>query len=348
MSLLVRRLLALLVFCVLASGLGDRVRAEEDLIPLTVELLNRSINKLPFVIAKDRGLYKKYGLDVQLWMPDPTARWGTGVPAYEGGIKVDIERPEDPDISVDGGTPMMVRITTDAPARGQHRIVIATTDCIVRWHVIAREGIDSLEDLKGKRLGISGPAAMTGFVARLIAQKMGWDPVQDISIMSDGTSVEALEKGWVDAYIAYEVPLAYALKAGYEPLIDLRQWDEPIAGSSVRVKRAWLEEPRNREAAMRFLKATVEAVKLFHQGDGEIAYEVMAKWHGIRDPEFARILYEGGREMPRRPHPCVEGIKKTMELFDSNEMRKYTPEDFYDTSLMRELEASGFIDDLYQ
>ena len=54
------------------------IPAQEDLIPLTVELLNRSINKLPFVIAKDRGLYKKYGLDVTLWMPDPTARWGTG------------------------------------------------------------------------------------------------------------------------------------------------------------------------------------------------------------------------------------------------------------------------------
>ncbi len=45
----------------LVMGAGGVARAQQDVIPLTVELLNRSINKLPFVIAKDRGLYKKYG-----------------------------------------------------------------------------------------------------------------------------------------------------------------------------------------------------------------------------------------------------------------------------------------------
>jgi hypothetical protein len=37
-----------------------------------------------------------------------------------------------------------------------------------------------------------------------------------------------------------------------------------------------------------------------------------------------------------------------MELFDSNEMRKYMPEDFYDDSLMKEIDQSGFIDKLYK
>jgi ABC-type nitrate/sulfonate/bicarbonate transport system substrate-binding protein len=321
-------------------------RAQEDLIPLTVELLNRSVNKLPFVIAEDRGLYKKHGLDVKLWMPDQTAEWGTGVPAYEEFISVDIERPEDPDISVDGGTPMMVSILTNAQA--YKRILVATTDCVVRWHIFARDGIDSLEDLKGHRLGISGPGAMTGFIARLVAQRMGWDPVHDISIMSNGTSVEALQKGWVDAYVAYEVPYAYALKAGLRPLVDMRPWNEEIAGSSVRVKEEWLQNPRNREATRRFLLATVEAISLFHKDNGKVAMEVMSKWHGIRDSEFARIILNGGKEMPRKPYPCVGGIKKTLELFDSNEARKYKPEDFYDDSLMREIDESGFIDSLYK
>ena len=40
----------------LVLGAGNIARAQQDVIPLTVELLNRSINKLPFVIAKDRGL----------------------------------------------------------------------------------------------------------------------------------------------------------------------------------------------------------------------------------------------------------------------------------------------------
>ena len=149
------------------------IPAQEDLIPLRVEMLTRSINKLPFVIAEDQGLYRKHGLDVKQWMPPPE---------FEGGIDVDMERPQDPDISVDGGTPMMVALITSAQAR--HRIMLATTDCVVRWHIVAREGINSLEELEGKRLGVSGIGAMTGFVARLLGQRMGWDPIQDMSITS--------------------------------------------------------------------------------------------------------------------------------------------------------------------
>ncbi len=37
-----------------------------------------------------------------------------------------------------------------------------------------------------------------------------------------------------------------------------------------------------------------------------------------------------------------------MELYDSNEMRQYQAEDFYDDSILRELDESGFIDGLYE
>lgn len=332
---------ALLVILLLSSRVA--AQQQEDVISLSVELLNRSLNKLPFVIAEDQGLYKKHGLDVTLWMPDVDDEWG--MPEAQGGINVQIERPERPDISVDGGTPMMAAIMTNARAR--LRIMLATTDCVVRWHIVAGPGITRLEDLKGKRLGISGPGAMTDFISRMLAEKMGWDRIQDISIMSNAFRHDALDEGLVDAFVAYEVPYAAARKAGYQPLYDLRQWNESIAGSSVRVEREWLKTPRNREAALRFLKATAEAVSLFHN-DRELALQVLRKWHGMQDREFATMIYVAGKEMPRKPYPCVEGIKNTLELWDSNEARRYQPEDFYDDSLMRELDESGFLDSLYQ
>jgi ABC-type nitrate/sulfonate/bicarbonate transport system substrate-binding protein len=312
------------------------ISAQEDLIPLTVEMLTRSINKLPFVIAEDQGLYRKHGLDVKQWMPPPE---------FEGGIEASIERPEDPDISVDGGTPMMVALVTDAQARP--RIILGTTDCVVRWHIVAKEGINRLEDLKGKRIGVSGTGAMTGFVARLLAQRMGWNPIQDISIMTNGRDTASLQAGKVDAIVADETDYARARSAGYKALVDTRSWHASIAGSSVRVEREWLQNPRNREAARRFLKATAEGIAIL-QNNPELALHVMAKWHGITDREVAEIIYAGGKEMSRKPYPCVEGIRKTMELFDSNEMRTYKLEDFYDDSLMREIDESGFIDSLYQ
>jgi NitT/TauT family transport system substrate-binding protein len=312
-------------------------------IPLTVELLNRSINKLPFVIAEERGLYKKYGLEVRLWMPDVNDVWG--MPEAQGGINVKMPRPENPDISVDGGTPMIASILMDA--RAHKRIILATTDCIVRWHIMGRKGIHSLEELKGKKLGISGPGAMTDFISRLFAQRMGWDRQNDISIMSNAFRHDALDEGLVDAFVAYEVPYAAARKAGYQPITDTREWNAPIAGSSVRVDRSWFEAPGHREASRRFLKATAEAVAIFHQ-DRPGVMQILSKWHGMQDREFAGMLYLSGKEMQRKPYPCVEGIKKTLELFDGNEARKYKPEDFYDGTLMKELDNSGFLDSLYK
>ena len=120
-----------------------------------------------------------------------------------------------------------------------------------------------------------------------------------------------------------------------------------MAGNSVIVNAAWLEDPRNREVARRFLQAMIEGIALFHQ-DRELALEVLAKWHGITDRAYAETVYEGGRWIPRKPYPCYEGIMKAMERYDSNAMRKYKLEDFYDDRLMRELDESGFIDSLYQ
>lgn len=337
-----RRSLILASVCLLVFGTKS-VAQQPDVLPLTVELLNRSINKLPFVLAQEKGLYTKYGLDVKLWMPDVNDEWG--MPEARGGINATIERPRRPDISVDGGTPMIASILTDA--RAHRRIILATTDCVVRWHVVGRKGLRTLDDLKGKRLGISGPGAMTDFISRLLAQKMGWDRQKDISIMSNAFRHDALDDGVVDAFIAYEVPYAAARKAAYQPLTDTREWNYPIAGSSVRVEREWFDKPRNREAARRFLKATAEAVSIFHQ-DRPAVMQVLSKWHGMQDREFAGMLYLSGKEMQRKPYPCVEGVKKTLELWDGNEARKYKPEDFYDDSLMKELDDSGFLDGLYK
>lgn len=59
-------------------------------------------------------------------------------------------------------------------------------------------------------------------------------------------------------------------------------------------------------------------------------------------------FYAPMENLPRKPYPAVAGIKKTMEVFDAHEMRQHKAEDFYDDSFMRELDRSGFIDNLYK
>ena len=103
----------------------------------------------------------------------------------------------------------------------------------------------------------------------------------------------------------------------------------------------------NRETARRFIKSLVEAIAVMKQ-DKQAAFRALAKWYNITDPEIQEAVYRGAEEMPRKPYPAVEGIKETMKVYDSLEMRKHKAEDFYDDSFVRELDQSGYIDGLYK
>ena len=342
-----------LVLLLIWLGLGIYTTAEaQERIPLRVDLGGyASINKIPFVIAYEEGIYEKNGLDVDQFVSSGATEVTRVVrELWFNLFKSSLNIPHHPirppndraPISIGGGLPHTLRRTTNANWRDW--IVLATTDHIVRWHIVAQPDITSLEQLKGKRLGFSNVGAMTHYIALILAETMGWDPVQDISLISGAQSYQMLENGIVDAFIAFEVPYADAVAAGYKSLFDTRVLDIPVAGSGVNASESWLRD--NRESARLFIKSLVEAVALMKK-DKDVAFRAMAKWYNITDPQKQELIYAGAVEMPSKPYPSVEGIKKMMEVYDSNEMRKHKPEDFYDDSFVRELDESGFVDSLY-
>lgn len=344
-----RRLWA--VACISALLVGIASCSSRELIPIKVQLGTRSISKLPFMIAVDQGLFEKYGLEIDLRLPPPDFEGGINLqPGIFTRISRRLDRALDrddwePEIYVDGLTPNIVKRIDQA--RYPHRVAIAGTDCLVRPQIIGNKGISSVEELKGRRLGISARRDTTlGFAGLSFAKRMGWDATQDISLKLNGRDLEALKEGLVDAYFANEIRAAKAMKEGFPVLEDTQKWNIAVAGNSVMVAQGWLATEAHRDTARRFLQATVEGLALFHQ-DRELALSVMAKWNGITDVEIAAHAYERGQWMPEKPYPCYEGIDNTFEMYDSNEMRKFKPTDFYDDSLIRELDESGFIDSFY-
>ena len=335
-------------YCLLAfvgfvlSGLALPALAQQQPIRIRVSLGDVSLNKLIFVIAQEEGIYQKNGLQIEQYITPRAA-----AVVRNSGVHVPPEYirdfDESPPIAIGGGSPTIVGMTTNA--RAVDRVIVASTDNIVRWHVIARPGIRRLEDLKGKRIGYSGYGAMTHFMALVFAQRMGWDPDRDLSLMSGALAVDTLKDGRVDAFIGDEVARTMAASAGFTPLQDMKEWNIPIAGSGVNVDRHWLKN--NREAVRRFVKATVEAVAVMKQNRDAGAGGI-GKWYNIQNREQQQMIlsYAGG--LPRKPYPAIEGIKKVMELYNYHEMRKHKPEDFIDTSFVQELDQNGYIDSLYK
>lgn len=319
---------------VLVFGVVTFAQAQQPLIPVKVELITRAVSKTPVLIAYDRGIYRKYGLDVTLWMP---------AAEFPGAVETP-GRMENADISVDGGVPMVTAILNN---RGPRRLMIATTDCQVRFNIVGQKGMKTLNDLKGKRLGISNDGAMTGFIYRVLAKRMGWTPGKDFFIIERAQRFDDLKAGKADAFIADDRYMALAKEEGYPVLAETTQWNQAIAGNGVRVEWNWIKAPRNRDIAMRFLKGTIEGLAIYMNNRAE-TLRVLATYHGIKDPRVANAIYEEGLKMSRRMEPCVQGFNDMFVMGYPAELQKYKPTDFYDESFMRELDKSGFIDTAYK
>jgi NitT/TauT family transport system substrate-binding protein len=314
--------------------------AQEQLLPVSVELGDVSLTKLPFVMAAEAGIYKRNGLDVKQYITPRAAeliRHSSGVIVPKEFVGRALG-----EINIGGGSPTIVRMTSDA--RAPERIVLATNDPVSRFHVISRPDITRLEDLKGKRIGFSSVGALGHYVMALLCERMGWDRNRDISLMANGAGPDLIKSGRVDAYTADEIAVGEAAHAGLRDLVDTASYKFPMPGSGVNALKSWL--PSHRETAARFIKSTVEAIALI-KTDKPVAFAAMAKWYGITDSDKQEHIYAQAVQLPSKPYPAVEGIKRMMAIYDYHEMRAHKADDFYDASFITALDQSGYIDSLY-
>ena len=138
--------------------------AQDGLLSLSVELGDVSVTKLPFVMAAEAGIYRRNGLDVKQYITPRAAeliRQSSGLVVPKDFVGTGVG-----DINIGGGSPTIVRMTSDA--RAPQRVVLATNDPVSRFHIMSRTDITRPEDLKGKRLG---------YLQRRRAQPLCADPL---------------------------------------------------------------------------------------------------------------------------------------------------------------------------
>lgn len=186
------RLLRPLTTALLAAGLGA--------VSLLAEPLKVAYSDWPgwtaFAIADQKGWYKEAGVEVELlWF-----EYGPSMEAFTAG-KVDA-------VAVTNGDGLVTG------AGGAKNVAILVTDYSNgNDMVIAKPGIDSLKDLKGKKIGIE-----VGFVEHLLLlnglSKIGLTD-KDVELVPTPTNQtpQVLASGQVDAIAAWQPNCGAALKA---------------------------------------------------------------------------------------------------------------------------------------
>ena len=311
----------------------------DELTKVEVSLGDVSINKVPQLVAADQGLYKKYRLDVHQTISAGAARAAAASGVVVPDVYVNRDTGTVAPIEVGGGSPMIYGFVTRA--RGPARVIVLTQEPMVMDHIVGKPGIAGIQDLKGKRIGFSGVGAVTHFTALSLAKQFHWSPDRDITLVAGSATLDALKQDTVDAIITSAMGIALAPQAGFKDIGDLTPYKMPMAGSGIMVDKAYLAA--HRDAVLRFLKADIEATALM-QRDRQVFNAALAKWFNITDARTQERMFAQVNKFEQKPYPAVEGIKQVFALYDSPQMRAHAPEEFYDSSLVAELDRSGFLD----
>jgi ABC-type nitrate/sulfonate/bicarbonate transport system substrate-binding protein len=216
--------------------------------------------------------------------------------------------------------------------------------------LMVRPEIRKVEDLKGKRIGISRLGSAGDLLFGSVLRKYGIDATRDVTWLAVGNTAErlqALMNGAVDAAdMTYPADVA-AERKGFRPLLDARK-EIVYPTASVVTRRKTIKE--DRDTVMRFVRSFVEGIAYLKQNK-EFSKKVLTKYMRTTDAEYLEGAYNIFREdFISVPYPITKNLDAIYEIaaFRRPEIRTHKPEEFVDTSFVAELDKSGFIKKLYE
>lgn len=124
----------------------------------------------------------------------------------------------------------------------------------------------------------------------------------------------------------------------------------PSQSTGVATTRRFIRE--NPDLVRKYVRAQVEAVHRI-KTDKEITLRVLVKYLGAQDKQILERTYEdiaSDQKLPPKQYPTLEGLKTIIDpLAETDAKAKAVkPEDFVDTTFVKELDQSGFTDSLYK
>jgi len=233
---------------------------------------SKSLSWFPIHLTREKGLYRAEGLDVDYVIMKPQV-------AMQALIAGDV------------GYTTALGSTLRAAFRNIPLRVVMTIADKPLFALMARPGISSVEELKGKLLGISSFGASTDTYARALLRRYKLVPNQDVKILALGggtARIAAMETGAIDAALI-EAPYNVMLeRKGFRKILFVGDLiPSPLAGLGTRLEKI----QKQPDEIQRLVRATLRGIQ-FAKSNKQDALRSIMKWS-----EMDQGLAEGSYDM---------------------------------------------------
>ncbi len=234
---------------------------------------------------------------------------------------------------------------------GADTVMVSTNLPLFIDHIVSVADVSSVEQLKGKTGGVNRLGTTSDMTLRLALRRLGVDPEKDTKIIATGENPQrlaALARNITQFTLLGEPLVKEAEKLGFRDLYDIGTLKIPYHVNSVVTREKTVKE--RRPFVMKVVRAFTEALH-FIKTNKEETKALIAKNLKTSDPEGLERAYRAyNAAFPEIPYPNAEGVKTLLDDMAPRTPKAATadPKSFVDMSVVQELEASGFIKQLYK
>jgi NitT/TauT family transport system substrate-binding protein len=314
---------------------ASRVQAAPATRKIVIAFAAMNARVAPLWVARDLGFFTKYGVQGE-------TLFVRGAPTLVAAMTSG-----DIDVGYTGGTAVI-----GAAAGGSDLKILAALTNRVTYDLVVRPNIKTREDLRGKTFGVQSIGGTVWMGAILGLEHLGLNPERDkISIIVAGDQTvlaQAVATGTIDATVLDGVQSRRLHAMGLPILASLADTNLPILSTGIVARESYTK--KNPEIIESVMKAIIEG----------LAFSLSP----VRKPETLKIVRkylkvdaqsaeEGYKDMvigfDRKPYPSPKGVINTVRLMKTRnpKVANVKPEDIIEDGILRKLDQSGFIDEMY-
>jgi NitT/TauT family transport system substrate-binding protein len=287
--------------------------------------------QVPLWLGVDLGLFKKYGLNLE---PILFRGGAESTHALTGGeIQFDVVAPQ-PHIAAD--------------LSGAEIIIIGTYFNKHTYSVVARSGIRSPQELRGKKIGVLSVVGLNQIVVATALRHWGVEEKSVTLIRTGGSRdrLTALQNGLIDATVLTGAFVDRAKAAGMTVLLDLGDLEDSFATVSMMTTKSLHSVKRN--LVKGFLQGIGEAIHVF-KSDPTLGQKSLAKWMRTQDKVILESAYRSyAPRISFPPYTELAGVQVAIDdLANSRaDAKGRKAQEFVNEEVLRELDKQGFFKSL--